>query len=91
MKIIHTIDDDVVVGYLELTSQQGVIRGPFGNIIGFYNYEKDLTTDERGIFYLTGNKTIQLLLKYVEKLNETGVDIHFAEYEKINKFSENIK
>ena len=37
-----------VLGCVELTSTEGVIRGPFGNIIGFYNYEKDITTDERG-------------------------------------------
>ena len=48
MKIVHTIDEDVVLGCVDLTSTEGVIRGPFGNIIGFYNYEKDITTNERG-------------------------------------------
>ena len=83
MKIVHTIDEDVVLGCVELTSTEGVIRGPFGNIIGFYNYEKDITTNERGTFYLTGNKSIQLLLMYAERLKENGVDVKIKGYEKI--------
>ena len=35
-----------------------------------------------GTFYLTGNKSIQLLLMYAEKLKENGVDVKIKGYDK---------
>ena len=80
MKIVYTVADNVVVGCVNLESDQGVITGPFGEVIGFYQYENNLTTNKDETLYLTGNKSIQLILKHIEKLQQEGVTINFSEF-----------
>ena len=80
MKIVYTVADNVVVGCVNLESDKGVITGPFGEVIGFYQYENNLTTNKDETLYLTGNKSIQLILKHIEKLQQEGVTIKFSEF-----------
>ena len=80
MKIVYTVADNVVVGCVNLESDKGVITGPFGEVIGFYQYENNLTSNKDGTLFLTGNKSIQLILKHIEKLQREGVTINFTEF-----------
>ena len=71
-----TVGNNLKVGSIDLEETRGVVRGPFGEILGFYHYKPNITTNERGSFYLVGNKTIELLLDYAEKMQQNGIDIH---------------
>ena len=80
LNLEFTINNDLCIGKIELQDTKGVVRGPFGEVIGFYQYENNLTTNKDETLYLTGNKSIQLILKHIEKLQQEGVTIKFSEF-----------
>lgn len=80
MNIDLTIGNNLKIGTIDLEETRGVVRGPFGETIGFYYYKPNITTNETGSFYLVGNQMIELLLNYAEKLRSNGLDIHLYKY-----------
>ena len=80
LKIDCTFGNDLKVGRIDLEETRGVVRGPFNEILGFYYYKPNITTNETGSFYLVGNQMIELLLNYAEKLRRNGLDIHLYKY-----------